>query len=254
MPGARRQVGADVGVEPRVLHAVALVVVEPAAVGELAAHQPAVGVDRFVHQAAHGQRHGRLDVVPRVAVAALEPRDHAVGSLDGGDGVGRGEHVGSGQDPGHLGQRGRGGAELLGRHAAAPCLGVLGPRRPGTPRGMLGTRVGQAGDPLHGLGEVHHQALADERAEHTIGRPRHERRLDDVPHQHLVVRRDGRVARRWRARPGSAATSRASAGRARSGTPSVRGPPNRAAARASSAGRCARGRRACRGTRRRAPS
>ena len=51
-----------------------------------------------------------------------------------------------------------------------------------------------------------------------------ERGLDDVPHQHLVVGGDGRVGVVGRARPGSAATSRASAGRGRGGSPSGRRP------------------------------
>ena len=102
-----------------------------------------------------------------------------------------------------------------------------GPRRPGTPRGTLGRASGRPATAVFGLGQVDHQALADQRAEHPVGRPRHGRRLDDVPHQHLVVRGHGRVARRWRARPGNAATSRASAGRGRGGSPWARSPVER---------------------------
>ena len=68
---------------------------------ELAAGQPAIGVHGLVHQPAHGQRHGRLNVVPRIAVAAFEPRDLPVGTLHCRDGVTRGEHVRAREDPGH---------------------------------------------------------------------------------------------------------------------------------------------------------
>ena len=149
VPGTGRQVGADVGVEPEVLDPVALVVVEPAAVRELAPCQPPVGVDGLVHQAAHGQRHGRLDVVPGVAVAALEPRDLPVVALHRRDGVAGGEDVGTRQDAGHLRQRG--GTDLFCGHAAAPWLGVVGPRRPGTPRGSVGRESGRSATLATGL-------------------------------------------------------------------------------------------------------
>ena len=150
VPGARRQIGAHVRVEAGILDGVTLVVVEPAAVGELAAGQPAVGVDRLVHEAADGERHGGLDVVPRVAVAADEPGDHPVAPLHLGDGVARGQDVRAREDARHLGQR-DGGADLLGRHAAAPWVGLVGPRRPGTPRGTLGRASGSPATAASGL-------------------------------------------------------------------------------------------------------
>ena len=100
---AGRQVGAHVGVEPGVLHRVAPVVVEPAAVGQLALGEPAVGALGLLDQATDGERHRRFDVVPRIAVAALEPRDHAVAPLDLGDGVGGGQDVGAAENARHFG-------------------------------------------------------------------------------------------------------------------------------------------------------
>ena len=154
VPGAGGQVGAHVRVQPGVLDRVALVVVEPAAVGELAAGQPPVGRHRLVHQAAHGQGHGRLDVVPGIAVPAVEPRDHPVVALHLRDGVARGQYVRAREDAGHFGQRHLGRTDLLGRHAAAPWVGVVGPLRPGTPRGTLGRsarRAAPASVPASGL-------------------------------------------------------------------------------------------------------
>ncbi len=141
VPGAGRQVGAHVRVEAGVLDGVTLVVVEPAAVGELAGGEPPVGIDRLVHESADGERHRGLDVIPRVAVATDEPGDHPVASLHLRDGVCRGQDVRARQDAGHLGQR-DGGADLFGRHAAAPWVGLVGPRRPGTPRGRSGRASG----------------------------------------------------------------------------------------------------------------
>ena len=87
VPRSRGQVGAHVGVEPLILDPGPLVVVEPAPIGQLAIGQPAVGRHGLVGEPAGRQGHGRFDVVPRVAVAALEPRDHPVGPLQVGDGV-----------------------------------------------------------------------------------------------------------------------------------------------------------------------
>ena len=151
VPGARGQIGADVGIETGVLDRVALVVVEPAAVGQLAAGQPAVGLDRLVDEPAHGQGHGRLDVVPRVAVPPVEPRDHAVVPLHRGDGVARGEDLGIREDARYLGQGGGDRTDVLGSHAAAPWVGVVGPRRPGTPRGRLGLASGTPDTATAGL-------------------------------------------------------------------------------------------------------
>ena len=44
-----------------------------------------------------------------------------------------------------------GGTDLLGRHAAAPWVGVVGPRRPGTPRGTLGRASGSPATAASGL-------------------------------------------------------------------------------------------------------
>ena len=119
VPGTGRQVGADVGVEPLVLHACTEVVVEPAAVGELAVGHPAVGTHRLVVEPAHRQGHGRFHVVPRVAVATVKPRDHAVGPLGPRDGEAGGHNVGGREDAPDLGDRDRRGADRL-VHAAAP--------------------------------------------------------------------------------------------------------------------------------------
>src|SRR5581483_106140 len=89
LPHPGGHVGDDVGVEAVVLDGVLEVVVEPRPAGVLGGGQPAVGALGFGDAPAEGQRHGGLDVVPRVAVPAGEPRDHAVGQLDAGDGVDR---------------------------------------------------------------------------------------------------------------------------------------------------------------------
>ena len=60
----------------------------------LGSPEPLEGPLRFGPPAAHHQGHGRLDVVPRVGVAAVEPRDHAVGQLDRRDPFGGGGHLG----------------------------------------------------------------------------------------------------------------------------------------------------------------
>ena len=136
VPCAGRQVGAYVGVEPGVLDDVGLVVVEPAAVGKLPLGQPAVGRHRLVDHSAHGQRHGGLDVIPRVTMSTLEPRDHAVVALRGGDGPRRRQHFGGRHDARHLGHNG-GGADLIGAQAASPRVGAVDSRRPLTPCGPV---------------------------------------------------------------------------------------------------------------------
>ena len=87
VPHAGGDVGADVGVELVLLDPVGHVVLVPGAVGALEADQPLVGPLGLGDAAADGERHGRLDVVPRVGVAAGEPGDHAVGQLPLGDAV-----------------------------------------------------------------------------------------------------------------------------------------------------------------------
>ena len=83
VPGAGRNVCAHVRVEAWILHSrIGQVVVEPAALGQLGLGQPQVTAGRLFVETGHGQRHRRLDMVPGVAVAALEPRDHPVGTLD----------------------------------------------------------------------------------------------------------------------------------------------------------------------------
>ena len=52
----------------------------------------------FVDAAAERERHGCFDVVPRVGVAAGDPRDHAVGQLPLGDAVDRRLHLVGGDD------------------------------------------------------------------------------------------------------------------------------------------------------------
>ena len=90
VPHAGGDVGADVGVELVVLDAAVDVVLVPGAVGPL---QRRPATRRPVRLAAtrppSGEGHGRLDVVPRVGVAAGEPRDHAARQLPLGDGVDR---------------------------------------------------------------------------------------------------------------------------------------------------------------------
>src|SRR5207248_9790508 len=79
--------------ELRVLHAAVDVVVVPRPVGALVGAQPLVGPLGVGAAATDEQGHGRLHVVPRVGVTTGEPRDHAVGELDPGDGVDRGRHL-----------------------------------------------------------------------------------------------------------------------------------------------------------------
>ena len=85
MPHARRHVGDDVGVELVLLDSVLQVVLVPGAVGPLQPDEPVERPLGLGPLAADGQRHGRLDVVPRVGVTAREPRDHPVRPLPRGD-------------------------------------------------------------------------------------------------------------------------------------------------------------------------
>jgi hypothetical protein len=49
--------------------------------------------------AAHVEGHGRLHQVPRIGVVSRDPRDVAVGELDGGDRVDRVRQLVGGHDP-----------------------------------------------------------------------------------------------------------------------------------------------------------
>ncbi len=76
MPHAGGHVGAHVGVELVLLDGVGQVVLVPRAVGSLHAHQPLVGPLGRSALVTEIERHGGLDVVPRIGVAARKPRDH----------------------------------------------------------------------------------------------------------------------------------------------------------------------------------
>ncbi len=80
-----RDVGADVGIEARIFHAIAEVVVEPAPVAELRVGQPAIGRARLADVARHREGHGDFDVIPRIAVPSLEPRNLTVRALQAGE-------------------------------------------------------------------------------------------------------------------------------------------------------------------------
>ena len=90
MPDPGRDVGDDVGVELVLLDFVLKVVLVPRAIRALAVDQPLVGGFGFGPVLADGERHGGLDVVPRVGVPAGEPGDHARRQLPVGD-VGSGD-------------------------------------------------------------------------------------------------------------------------------------------------------------------
>ena len=99
VPHARGHVGTHVGVELVLLHlrrAVVAgdVVLVPRAVVALQGGEPLIGAVGLAVAAPDVEGHGRLDVVPRVAVAAGEPRDHPGGQLPLGDAVERGVKIG----------------------------------------------------------------------------------------------------------------------------------------------------------------
>ena len=72
-----RDVGAHVGVELVVLdRPVAVVVGVPRTVGPLRVDEPLVGPLGLGVEAGHVERHGGLDVIPRIAMATGKPRDH----------------------------------------------------------------------------------------------------------------------------------------------------------------------------------
>ena len=89
MPHAGGDVGADVGVELGFFDgAVGQVVVPPTAVVALDVDQPFVGPFGAGVEAGDIERHGGLDVVPRIAMPAGEPRDHPRVELQRGDPLG----------------------------------------------------------------------------------------------------------------------------------------------------------------------
>jgi hypothetical protein len=89
VPDAGGHVGGDVGVEGGLLDPAGPVVLVPRAVRALCPDQPGVRGLRLGAPTARVEGHGRLHVVPRVAVAAGIPRDHPVTLLDGRDRVDR---------------------------------------------------------------------------------------------------------------------------------------------------------------------
>ena len=120
VPGTCRHVGADIRVEPRILHpGIGQVVVEPPTFGQLRLRQPEIPASSLFVEACNAQSHRGLDVVPGIAVPALEPRDHPVGALDRSNGLGGGENLVCRQDPGKFGDPAR--------PRPYRCSSVLGP-------------------------------------------------------------------------------------------------------------------------------
>ena len=98
VPHTGGQVGRVVGIQLRVLDLPVAVVEGEGAVGPLRPEQPLVGpLHRLAVAAADVERHGRLDVVPRIGVAAGEPRYAAVAMLRRRDAVERLAELGRGQ-------------------------------------------------------------------------------------------------------------------------------------------------------------
>ena len=131
----------------------------PGARRQLCGDQPAVGRHRLVVEAGDVERHRRLDVVPRVAVSAREPRDHAVRALQRDEVAAPTRRPRRRQHAGEIG-------------CLADCCGG-----------------GHRGD------AVEHEALAEHGREHPLGDPVERGRADDVPleeaavaaHQRMVV-------------------------------------------------------------------
>ena len=71
------------------------------AVAELVARHPVVGCGGGLEVTADRQGHGALDVVPRIAVATLEPGDQARGQLQVRQVRGTLGDLGLGEDPGN---------------------------------------------------------------------------------------------------------------------------------------------------------
>ncbi len=87
VPHANGRVGAEVGVRPRVLDPPVAHLQRPGPVGSLGSAQPRVGAFGLGQQPGRGHRHRRFDVVPRVHVAAREPRHRTGCQLCRGDGL-----------------------------------------------------------------------------------------------------------------------------------------------------------------------
>ena len=87
VPHGGGHVRGEVGVARGVLHRAVAVVEGPGALGQLVGDHPLVGPLGLVVPPAGGERHRRLEVVPRVGVSVAEPRDAPVAPLDLCDGV-----------------------------------------------------------------------------------------------------------------------------------------------------------------------
>ena len=86
MPNARGDVGAHVGIELGFLDeivglAVTEVEVVPTPVGALDISQPLIRPFGLNVEPGNVKSHRAFDVVPRIAMAAVEPRDHPAGGL-----------------------------------------------------------------------------------------------------------------------------------------------------------------------------
>jgi hypothetical protein len=107
VPHPGSDVGAHVGVELVLLDLGAAVVagdvvLVPGAVVALEVDEPLVGPVGFSAPAPEVEGHGRLDVVPGVAVTAGEPRDHARRQLPLGDAVDSGVQIGGRDETGDV--------------------------------------------------------------------------------------------------------------------------------------------------------
>ena len=127
VPHAVGDVAGDVGVERVFLHRVALVIRVPRSGEVLHPAQPLVGALGFGEPAADVERDRGLHEVPRVGLAAGNPRDVAVGLLHRRDRVDGLRDLGAGEDPGDLGelQLSQDCASPISRPSVAPS-----PRRP----------------------------------------------------------------------------------------------------------------------------
>ena len=122
VPHAVGDVARDVGVERVLLHRVALVVRVPRAGRVLHRAQPVVGALGFGESPADVERHRGLHEVPRIGLAAGNPRDVAVGLLHRRDRVDGLRDLRAGHDAGDFGERASAKAALppLGGRSAGP--------------------------------------------------------------------------------------------------------------------------------------
>ena len=104
VPHAVRDVARDVGVERVLLDGVALVVRVPRTVEALPLDEPLVRALRFGEPVADIEGHRGLDQVPRIGVAADDPRDVPVGLLHARDRVDGLHDLGAREDTGDFGQ------------------------------------------------------------------------------------------------------------------------------------------------------